>query len=157
MSTLEVLLTLALAVAFLVVLLLALSLHKAVSKRKAAYAAAEAIQSTRNEVDLDHQVLLGKLRYKTGGPLRYEVVLDDWGPDFTGEGGSLPRWRWIVLDADRDLRQILGETSEDSMGTDEHPFMLGNENSAMLALFSALEWVENERHPMHAISPVVVP
>lgn len=80
---------------------------------------------------------------------RYEVMLADWGPDFTGEGDILPRWRWSVVDADRAIKAGLGLPVE--VGSEEVPFILGNEVSAEMALIAAFEWVEEREHPMLSV------
>ena len=82
--------------------------------------------------------------------MRYEIQLADWGPDFTGEGDTLPRWRWVIVDADHDLKQVF----ETPPHTDAEPLMLGNENTALLAMFSALEFIDKDKHP--SVSVVVL-
>lgn len=78
---------------------------------------------------------------------RYEVRLADWGPDFTGYDGTLPRWRWSVVDADLALRDALGTLAEDEVGTVETPHMLGNDFSAGGALMAAVRWIEERQNP----------
>lgn len=82
---------------------------------------------------------------------RYEVLIDDWGPDFTGEFGALHRWRWAVVDADAEVRRALGlEVAE--VGTVDKPFMLGNEATFGLAWVAASAWIERQRHPVRMVT-----
>ena len=82
------------------------------------------------------------------GEVRYEVLLADWGPDFTGEDDTLHRWRWLIVDSDRALRSALGIDCE--IGTREVPYMLGNSPDPKVAVAAALEWIEQQEHPsMH--------
>lgn len=73
---------------------------------------------------------------------RYEIVVKDWGPDFTGEDGTLPRWRWVVRDADYDLKNALGLPLPEV-----DFFMVGNEATASGAWIVAFSWVERHAHP----------
>jgi hypothetical protein len=83
---------------------------------------------------------------------RYEVRLADWGPDFTGFDGILPRWRWAVVDADIALRTALGLPIE--VGTEELPLMLGNAFTAEEALVAAVRWIETQQHPEFVLGEV---
>lgn len=82
---------------------------------------------------------------------RYEVRLSDWGPEFTGADGALPRWRWTVVDADRDLRIALGLKTEGDLGTTKTPYMLGNEHTALDAVLAAMQWMESNAHPLQFV------
>lgn len=75
---------------------------------------------------------------------RYEVTVTDWGPDFTGFDGTLPRWRWVITDADHSVKHTLSG----SLGTPNPPLMLGNAFTASEAHLAAMAWVERERHPL---------
>ncbi len=93
--------------------------------------------------------LRGEIASSLGDGLRYEVVLADWGSDFTGEADVLPRWRWVVLDADRALRHTLGFPAE--IGTEDAPFMLGNATTSEEALLEAARWAETQQHPLRVV------
>lgn len=82
---------------------------------------------------------------------RYEIRLADWGPDFTGVDGVLPRWRWVVLDADRRLKAALGVECQIERGTEEMPFMLGNAPTAATAVVQAMRHVEISEHPVSVV------
>lgn len=85
--------------------------------------------------------------------MRYEIEVSDWGPDFDGKDGNLDRWRWAVLDADRDTKVTLGMyPTEDVVGCDV-PFMVGNQPTLSGAWIAGLTWVEGQRKP--ALSVVV--
>lgn len=79
--------------------------------------------------------------------LRYEIKVVDWGPDFTGEDGVLPRWRWVVLDADREVREVLQQDTG-GIGGDDAPFMIGNSPSQREAWLAALSWIERQENPV---------
>lgn len=80
------------------------------------------------------------------GQPRYLLRLADWGPDFTGEHGTLHRFRWVVEDADAEVREILADGDwDDEVGP---VLMVGNAPSAMEAAFEALGWIERQRHPL---------
>ena len=72
----------------------------------------------------------------------------DWGPDFDAEESPLPRWRWVVSDADQALRRIVGIEAEDT----PNYLMLGNERSYREAWMAALAWVEQQQqHPEQTV------
>lgn len=84
--------------------------------------------------------------------LRYEIKVVDWGPDFTGEGGVLPRWRWVVLDADREVREAFQQDTG-GIGGDDAPFMIGNSPTQREAWLAALSWIEHQENPVLAVRP----
>lgn len=149
MSGLEIGLTVALAVVF------ALALYFGLRLRQANADAVVREQHWMEQVDdaeVAHRDLHSEVLAIAQNPwTRYEVVLADWGPDFTGEGDTLPRWRWAVLDADRAVKHALGLLSAGDMGTEEMPFMLGNEGSAEMALAAAFGWVEERENPVLSV------
>lgn len=105
---------------------------------------AEESRDLRTEVEALRETVQdvsAEVRYQT----RYEVRLADWGPDFTGEDGTLPRWRWVVLDADREVKALLGTTPE--TGTEAAPFMLGNAPTPLAAMAQAMRWIEAQGVP----------
>lgn len=77
---------------------------------------------------------------------RYSIEIEDWGPDFTGLDGTLPRYRWVVWDADREVKQALREYHAAEVGI-TMPYMLGNAPSRAQALMQALAFVEQRQHP----------
>lgn len=81
---------------------------------------------------------------------RYEVRLADWGPDFTGYDGELPRWRWTIVDAEQPYRVALGAQAMD-IGTNEIPFMLGNAFTPLDAMRDALKWIEEHESPPYSV------
>jgi hypothetical protein len=77
---------------------------------------------------------------------RYSIEIEDWGPDFTGLDDTLPRWRWLVWDADREVKQALRTFDSDEAGVTV-PYMLGNAPTRAQALTQALAFVERRQHP----------
>lgn len=43
--------------------------------------------------------------------VKFEATIVDWGPNFTGDGDTLPRWRWTVTDQEREVVVMLGNTT----------------------------------------------
>lgn len=106
----------------------------------------EADQARRREEDRAEEFgrwEVGIRDFVSGRPLRYEIRVADWGPDFTGEGDTLPRWRWAIVDADLDIKEYFRvEHKADT------PFMLGNAPTAREAYLDALAWIERQGAPM---------
>ena len=73
---------------------------------------------------------------------RYQIEVVDWGEDFIGGHDTLPRYRWVVSDADQVLKRTLGEESDDT----PNYLMLGNEPTRDQAWWRALAWVEQHEH-----------
>lgn len=73
---------------------------------------------------------------------RYCVEVSDWGPEYTGADGTLPRFRWVVRDPFYHLKPILGieQPQNDYL-------MLGNAHTIPEALHSAHRWIERARDP----------
>lgn len=80
--------------------------------------------------------LLGVLERARVNGIRFEVVVVDHGA--LALTASM-RYRWAVLDADRGLRQDLGE-QPDALGIGT-PYMLGNSPSPSDARAEALDWI----------------
>lgn len=85
---------------------------------------------------------------------RYEIAITDWGPDFTGEDGTLPRWRWVVRKADDAMEKALNGTYEWDPATmrmeppeADDVLMLGNVSEQDEAMFAALAWIEERANP----------
>lgn len=77
---------------------------------------------------------------------RYEIKVADWGPDFTGKGDILPRWRWSVVDADYALRVAFDPGGGPYEGPRVH--MIGNAPSKPEAYLAAMAWIEKQVHPL---------
>jgi hypothetical protein len=85
---------------------------------------------------------------------RYEITVTDWGPDFTGVSGVLPRWRWTVFNADwRVIEEKRSDRTEPQVGHPSTPYMLGNDGTAADAWMSALKWIEEQNHPYVVFTP----
>lgn len=89
---------------------------------------------------------------------RYQISITDWGPDFTGEDGTLPRWRWVIRNADAALKAAVNGTYEldEETGQMVPPeaddvLMLGNAPEQDEAMFDALAWIEHQETPMHMV------
>jgi hypothetical protein len=134
------------AVLVIAVLVLLVLLRRSVVRgaNHAAYLTQQGDDYSRRFRDLYDEV-----HSMTTGDVRYEVLLADWGPDFTGYDGILPRWRWSVVDADRALRTALGAPPE--IGTEEVPFMLGNAFFVADAMLAATMWIEEHQHPIQQV------
>jgi hypothetical protein len=78
---------------------------------------------------------------------RFEIRISDWGPDFTGEDDILPRWRWIVRDAEIEFKRrgldpnLKGPVYEDGV------HMIGNSPTKLEAYVAAVQWIEAQQHP----------
>lgn len=89
---------------------------------------------------------------------RYQISVTDWGPDFTGEDGTLPRWRWVVQKADAHMEAVLnGDYHLDEATGVMRPMfessvlMLGNEPHPDSAVLAALEWVEQQQSSVYFV------
>lgn len=92
--------------------------------------------------------------------LRYQISVTDWGPDFTGEDGTLPRWRWVVRNADAALKAAVNGTYELDPDTGQmvppeadDVLMLGNAREMDDAVFAAFAWIEQQETPVHLVWP----
>jgi len=144
MSTLEFVLTLGISVLFLLALVFFLMWH---NQRAEIVGREQHWMQKVDDAEVLHADLYSEILSIANAPWsRYEVVLADWGPDFTDNGkDGLPRWRWEVLDADRAVKAALGRPVE--IGSDEVPFILGNEPHPDSALLAAVEWIEQQENP----------
>ena len=62
---------------------------------------------------------------------KYAVLeITDWGPDFTGKDGTLPRWRWVMFN--------------DFGGIEHRVLMLGNAPTMEAAQSAAEGWAAKE-------------
>lgn len=95
----------------------------------------EVAEGARREAAL---ALLAQARGADGRPRYLVELLDQRGPGVAAEMG----WRWIVWDADRDLR-VEAHPDEDPEGQAgvEVPHMLGNQVTRIAALVAAADWV----------------
>lgn len=89
---------------------------------------------------------LDKIRGFLDAEQAYEVMINDWGPEFTGENGTLPRWRWVVVDPMREAKILLGVPQSDATY-----LMLGNAETNIGALVAAQQWIEQQRHPVRIV------
>lgn len=103
-------------------------------------------------------VRLSNARNLIPDTLRYQISVTDWGPDFTGEDGTLPRWRWVVRNADAALKAAVNGTYELDPDTGQmvppeadDVLMLGNTREMDDAMFAALEWIEEQGTPVHFV------
>ena len=151
MSTLDGVLIFVTAIEFFLILLLVLRLTEARKERHVAQTAlAKQGLSSSSQLDtLATKYADLHLRAAEALPstMRYEISLADWGPDFTGEDDILPRWRWVIYDADFDLKQAF----ENPPHLDKEPLMLGNATTQMAALFDAMDWVDKRKHPLVSV------
>jgi hypothetical protein len=109
------------------------------------------------------KALLDKAASISRSQTRYEISIVDWGADFTGEDGVLPRWRWMVWDADRELKKVFeNDLGLRQVGIDT-PFMLGNEPTYRAAFEASMIFIETHKYPLDVImwdpynSSVVIP
>lgn len=93
------------------------------------------------------QQVYERVREAVQGHTRYQITVTDWGEDFTGEDGTLHRYRWVVSDADQPLRKVLDLEPEYT----PNYLMLGNEPERELAWARAFAWVEQQQHPIRVV------
>ncbi len=74
---------------------------------------------------------------------RYTIEVNDWGPTFTGLDGTLPRYRWVVSEADFALRDL------PDMPTirEKIHYMVGNAATKQQAFLDAATWIEQHLNP----------
>lgn len=117
-------------------------------ERKRARAAEAEIKPLSREL-VRQTALVQQVVEVAGDRQRYQIEVSDWGEDFTGEDGALHRFRWVVSDADRDIRKAVTRSSEEA--NEPTYLMLGNEPTSMEAWSKAMAWVEQQQYP-----PVIV-
>lgn len=75
--------------------------------------------------------------FPTAGVKRLEVMLTDWGEDFTGEDDVLGRWRWEIWDHNHESKKAASPPGTFGVTV---PHMLGNEKTWDEAVAAANEW-----------------
>ena len=105
------------------------------ARQKEFDAASEAAE--QRFLDSHRKSLRGLLSETRSGRPRFEVRVDDWGPEH--EPADM-RWRWTAWDAERHLLARLHPDRDVTIGT-EFPLMLGNAPTKVSAMRDGVLWV----------------